>query len=114
MSIGRHCLNCGMDIRVDIQICPKCDAVLNLQSDGSRLHIDIAHDRETVSDALGKLEQVIEEAQSGYTQSIRVVVGTGVIREEALRQLTWLRSTQGIVDFSMDGNNRGAVVISIR
>lgn len=114
MSSGRQCLNCGMNIEFGIEICPKCDGVLNKQSDGSRLHIDIAHEGEHVSDALLKLEQVIEEAQSGYSLSIRVVVGTGVIREEVLRQLNWLRSTRRIVDFHTDGNNQGAVIISIR
>lgn len=110
----RECLECGMRVPWVITHCPKCDAQLDLQTDGSVMHIDIAHNRETIKLAMRKLEDMLARARAGNTQAVRVVVGSGLIREEALRQLSWLQRSEQILDFGYDETNTGAILISIR
>ncbi len=112
--MSRECLECGMQLPVATTHCPKCDSQLNLQSDGSVMHVDIAHNRETAKRALAKLEEVLGSARAGNTESVRIVVGSGLIREEVLSQLSWLQRSQQILDFAYDGSNTGAILVSIR
>ena len=58
----RICLDCGMEVPLCHPECPKCDARLSTQSDGSVLHLDIAHHGETVAMAMSLLQQALEEA----------------------------------------------------
>ena len=94
--------------------CPKCDATLHLQSDGSVLHVDIAHHRETVRIALAKLEEVLAEARAAHTRAVRVAVGRGLIREEVLLQLSWLQRSGEILGFDHEAGNQGAILVAIR
>lgn len=94
--------------------CLKCDAVLALQSDGSVLHVDIAHQHETIRIALGKLERVLAEARAGHARGVRIVVGRGLIREEVLHQLSWLRHSGEILGFDYEHGNTGAIMVLLR
>lgn len=112
--VTRECLECGMQVFAAATRCPKCDAVLHLQTDGSVLHIDIAHNHETIRIALKKLETALAEARSGHTRAVRVVVGRGLIREEVLLQLSWLQRAGEILAFDHENGNTGAVLVRIR
>lgn len=112
--LARECLECGMHVPTAATHCLKCDSQMDLQTDGSVLHIDIAHNRETIKIALEKLTHVLDEARAGNTAAVRVVVGSGLIREEVLTQLSWLLRSEQILGFGYDGTNTGAVLISIR
>ncbi len=114
MNVSRECLDCGMQVSEAATHCPKCDAVLHLQSDGSVLHVDIAHQHETVRVALAKLEGILNEARAGHTRAVRVVVGRGLIRDEVLRQLHWLQHTGEIPGFDYEAGNTGAILVLIR
>lgn len=108
------CLACGMEVGGDLNTCPKCDANLALQTDGSTIHVDIAHQQETIRQALDKLNRVLDEARSGNTQAIRLVVGRGLIREEVRQQLGWLKHTGEILEFDYDSGNTGAILVQMR
>lgn len=110
----RDCLDCGMRLRVDMPVCPKCDAVTGLQTDGSVLHHDIAHQHETVPIALQKMAKVLEEGRMGHACAVRLVVGRGLIREEVMRQLGWLALRGEILDFDHDAGNSGALLVTLR
>lgn len=119
----RECLYCGMPAQVprlnpdDLppsRICLKCDSDLYSQSDGSVLTRDIAHQQESVKQALAKLGTSLIEAWEGYACSLRLVVGGGLIRREVLGQLAWLQSQGAILDYSEDSPNRGAILVRIR
>jgi DNA-directed RNA polymerase subunit RPC12/RpoP len=123
MNRSRECLNCGMHVAaatIDLEHlppqvrCPKCDGNLYLQTDGSCLTRDIAHNRETVNRAMDKLDQCLTEAWSGYAASVRLVVGGGLIREQILGQLLYYRDQGRVRDFREDSPNRGAIVVTIR
>ncbi len=114
MKIVRECLDCGMQLPSAVSRCLKCDAVLDLQTDGSVLHVDIAHQHETVKVALSKLEMVLAQARSGHARGVRVVVGRGLIREEVLRQLSWLLHAGEILAFDHENGNTGAIMVSLR
>jgi hypothetical protein len=122
-SIERECLHCGMlhlvslpdfDERATEQFCDKCDSPLFQQSDGSTLTIDIAHHRETVAQALQKLESALTEGWHGYASQVRLIVGGGVIREAVLAELYFQQSKNRILNFIEEGGNRGAVLVRIR
>jgi hypothetical protein len=113
-SVRRACLACGMEVGGDLKYCPKCDANLALQTDGSTIHLDIAHQHETIPQALDKLTRVLDEARGGNTQAIRLVVGRGLIREEINQQLQWLKHAGEILNFAYDNGNTGAILIQVR
>lgn len=103
-----------MEIDGSAAHCPKCDAELAAQTDGSVLHTDIAHQQETIPMALRKLEQALDEARSGHARAVRVVVGRGLIRDEVQRQLSWLKHSGEVLDFDHDKGNTGAIIIQLR
>jgi DNA-nicking Smr family endonuclease len=114
MNNQRECLECGMAVPASEQVCPKCDADLYRQSDGSVMTVDIAHHGQAVSEALAQLDALLEDARSGYEQSVRLIVGGGVINEEVMARL-WLYKRDGKVkSFDYEGSNRGAVLVVIR
>lgn len=94
--------------------CPKCDSELLAQDDGSTLTEDIAHQGETVAQALAKLERVLDAALAGYCRDVRLVVGGGSIRDEVIGHLRFLEAEGLIRSFREEGRNRGAVVVRVR
>lgn len=108
------CLECGMTVTFGIVHCPKCDNRLDLQHDGSTVTVDIAHNHETVREAMQKLQRNMKETRESNAQNLRIVVGSGRIREEVLGLLYDLRSRETIVDFSQDDKNPGAVTIKLK
>ena len=118
----RECLNCGMlhyvhiipDERPVEQHCSKCDAPLFAQTDGSTFTADIAHQHETISEALRKFELTLAQGWQGYARQVRLIVGGGAIREAVLAELYFQKSKDRIIDYIEEGGNRGAVLIRIR
>ncbi|WP_139141433.1 hypothetical protein [Pseudohongiella acticola] len=118
----RECLWCGMistQIPGDIvdrhpePVCSKCDSPLWSQSDGSTVTVDIAHQRETVSQALDKFSNALNSSwQFSHAEYLRLVVGGGLIRDAVLAELFFLRSKGTVLDFTEE--NRGAVLVRIR
>lgn len=108
------CLECGMIVSFGMVHCPKCDNRLDLQHDGSTVTVDIAHQRETVREALLKLKRHMNETRDTNAQNLRVIVGSGRIREEILGLLYDLKTREVIVDFLQEAPNFGAVVIKLK
>ena len=108
------CLNCGMMVSEDILSCPKCDNALNLQHDGSTITIDIAHNGERVSEALRKMQTEIDLARKGIAMRIRLVVGSGLIRDEVLHALGDLKFRGDVKDFESEPTNSGAVLVRLK
>ena len=94
--------------------CPKCDNRLDLQTDGSTITIDIAHHGERVSDALGKLNKEIRFAKSTTAQFIRLIVGSGLIKEEVMLTLSDLQRRGTVLDYDIEPHNRGAIVVTLK
>jgi len=94
--------------------CPKCDSVIDQQTDGSTITVDIAHHGETVREALRKMDTELELAKSGIAKNLRIVVGTGLIREESLRTLDDLQRRGVVVRFHPEPSNRGAIIIQLK
>jgi hypothetical protein len=92
--------------------CIKCDSNLMEQSDGSSMTVDIAHQHETVRQAMAKVETELSRAWESYVGQLRLIVGGGLIREAVLAELHF-KLSQGIV-LSVSEENRGAVLIRIR
>lgn len=122
--LERECLDCGMlhqlpapsiiDRKQHVA-CEKCDASLMEQGDGSTLTVDIAHQRETVNEALDKLDQALEQAWSDNTSQLRLIVGGGAIRDAVLGELYFRRSRGVVLDYTDGaGARRGALMIRIR
>lgn len=103
-----------MEVSAHERRCPKCDNRIDLQTDGSTVTIDIAHNGERVRDALSKLKSAIKQTRSGVAQNLRVIVGTGVIREEAMTELIAMEHRKTIKTFDLEGNNSGAILIRLK
>jgi hypothetical protein len=112
--MAAECLACGMSVPAGVATCPKCDAVLDEQTDGSVLHRDIAHQHETVAQAMSKLTQALQDCRRSHACGVRLAVGRGVIREEVMRQLSWLITNGEILDFDHDEGNTGAIMVIMR
>jgi hypothetical protein len=108
------CLDCGMLTGSDIRFCPKCDNPLDQQTDGSTETIDIAHHGETVRDALQKLEAEIKLVKHGVTAYLRVVVGSGAIREAVLARLMDLEYRKVVIKHELEGGNAGAILVQLK
>ena len=108
------CLDCGMSVSETMRYCPKCDNALNLQHDGSTVTVDIAHQGERVSEALQKMQSEIDLARKGVAKCIRLVVGSGLIRDEVLLVLRDLRFRGDIIDFESESFNAGTVLVMLK
>ena len=105
------CQFCGMSLFNTSKPCPKCDSDLEDQYRSTTLTVDVAHNKETVKRAIGKLYQVIERNQIMKHRQIRIIVGSKKIREEVVNELEALKRGKAIFDFGMDGKNSGAFLI---
>lgn len=108
------CLECGMSFSEDTRYCPKCDNALDLQHDGSTITVDIAHDGERVSEALRKMQSEIDLAHKAAAMCIRLIVGSGLIRDEVVLALRDLKFRGDIKDFDLEYGNRGAVLVRLK
>jgi len=108
------CLDCGMSVSETMRYCPKCDNALNLQHDGSTITVDIAHQGERVSEALQKMQSEIDLARKGVTMCIRLVVGSGLIRDEVLLALCDLKFRGDVKDFEPESLNAGSVLVRLK
>lgn len=122
-TIDRECLLCGMQLTVPLSdygedstgaSCIKCDSALFRQSDGSTLTVDIAHHRETVAQALEKMDHALNAAWQGYESQVRLVVGGGAIREAVLGELTFQCRKGRILRVRPQAPNHGALLVILR
>ena len=109
-----ECLECGFLPDCQMQYCPKCDADLETQTDGSTHTIDIAHHGETVDQALAKLKNSLSILQMEYPQYLRVIVGRGKIAEEVLGYVEYLKRIGQIIRYEAGGENRGVVILQLK
>ena len=110
----RRCQECGFPADDDVRRCPKCDALLRTQTDGSSATIDVAHRQETVAEALRKLRFAIQRHRSGLTRSLRVVVGQGIIRDAVADELAALRRSRKIAGWDFEKRNPGSIVVRLK
>ena len=103
-----------MSVSEDMDSCPKCDNALNLQHDGSTITVDIAHQGERVSEALEKMQNEIDLARKGVARCIRLIVGSGLIRDEVLLVLRDLKFRGDIMGFESESFNSGAVLVRLK
>ncbi len=112
---SRECLQCGFIVDdPEIATCPKCDAVLGKQTDGSIRTVDIAHRQETVSEAVDKLRKAVNRHRKSRTQSLRVIVGGGIIRKEIIASLNQMRARRLIKDYQPEKGNHGAYMLKLK
>ncbi|MGH2570473.1 MAG: hypothetical protein ACRDGR_04565 [bacterium] len=110
----RECQRCGFPADDGVRHCPKCDADLLAQTDGSIRTIDVAHGRETVADALAKLRSTIRRERTGLVRTLRVVVGQGLIRDAVAAELAALRARRAIAGWDFEKNNPGSVLVTLK
>lgn len=108
------CLNCGMIVDTRSRHCPKCDNRLDAQTDGSTITCDIAHQGERVSDALRKMQSAIAGVKAGVAQYLRLIVGSGVIREEVMASLADMERRGIIIRWELEQNNKGAIRVKLK
>jgi hypothetical protein len=110
----RECQRCGFPADDGVRRCPKCDADLLAQTDGSIRTIDVAHGRETVAEALKKLRSAIRRERPRLLRQLRVVVGQGLIRDAVAAELLALRARRAIVRWEFEEGNPGAVLVTLK
>ena len=105
------CQFCGMSLFNSSKTCPKCDSAIENQFQPSTLTVDVAHNKETVKQALIKLHRVLKKNEVMKHRQIRVIVGSKIIRTEVIKELKTLKRQKAIFGFKTDGENSGALVI---
>ena len=105
------CQFCGMSLFNTSETCPKCDSVIENQFQPATLTIDVAHNKETVEQALVKLHRVFKKNKVMKYRQIRVIVGSKIIRSEVIKELEILKREKTIFDFKTDGKNSGALLV---
>lgn len=119
----RKCLQCGLEAESgttefrDRQAgltCLKCDDDLLLQSDGSVITRDIAHQHETLHQAVVKMDDMLQQAWEGYARGVRLIVGGGRIREEILSQCQYYLDQGYITSYTVERPNTGAILVYLR
>jgi hypothetical protein len=95
----------------NLQSCPKCDNNLETQTDGSTITLDIAHNGETVREALRKMVQALETANRGVAARLRIIVGSGLIQEACLEWLINYQRRGDIRSYEQESHNAGAIVV---
>ena len=108
------CQFCGMSLFNTSKTCPKCDSILEDQYHPTTLTVDVAHNKETVKQAIDKLYQLFARNQIMKHRQIRIIVGSKMIREEVINELEALKRGKTIFDFGIDGKNSGALLIRMR
>jgi predicted ATP-dependent serine protease len=108
------CLNCGMHVPRDIGLCPKCDDRVAVQTDGAIITADIAHQQERVVDAMAKLHQLFAAAEAQRAARLRIIVGSGLIREAVLEELHARQFRGEIGSYTVEGRNHGALLVNMR
>ncbi len=108
------CLNCGMLVHDGVRRCPKCDNPLDRQTDGSTVTIDIAHQGERVHEALRELETAIKETRRGMAKNLRVIIGSGAIRDAVIARVADYERRQVIISHQLEGNNAGAIIVRLK
>ena len=113
---------CGIDLALDAQTCPKCDEPLPIGLRDAFLEVDVAHSRETWTEALDKIEDAIARARSQRFRGVRIIHGVGRassdddwegpgrIRRESLN---YLRQAAVDIDARVEEErrNRGATLL---
>lgn len=94
--------------------CPKCDDQLGRQSTGLILTVDVAHQGERVHEALSKLSHWCGVADQERAAGLRLIVGSGLIREAILAELRFKQLNREITHYSQDGQNQGAILVRLR
>jgi predicted oxidoreductase len=112
--MGKICLDCGMSIDEDIRRCPKCDNFLDYQHDGSITTVDIAHQGEKVDEALCKMRAAVDAARNGIELYLRLIVGSGVIRDEVLVALRDLKASGDVKSFGVESSNSGSIKLRLK
>ncbi len=110
----RECLACGFPADPGDTVCPKCNAVLAAQTDGSTRTLDVAHAQQTVAEALDQLRSGLDHARTTPAARVRLIIGHGRIAAAVLPQLEHLRRTGAIARYDFDGHNHGAVIVHHR
>ena len=111
----RVCLNCTFRIADDdVRVCPKCDAELGAQTDGSVATVDIAHHQETSEEAMTKLRATVTEHRRQPTRQLRVIVGTGRIRDLAQSTLVTLQNQGLIRSAALENPHRGSILVRLK
>ena len=108
------CLECGMILSREMARCPKCDDLLDAQTDGHITTVDIAHDRETVRDAITKLNKTLDAVNRDRGAGARFIVGTGRIREAVGAELATYLYRNDILSYEFEGKNEGAILVMLR
>ena len=101
-----------MSVSLREQRCPKCDSELRQQSDGSTVSVDIAHHGETVLQAISKLDEILLDLENESRSYLRLIVGSGLIRDEVNYHLSGRR--RDFLSFGQDGRNTGAILIHLK
>lgn len=68
---------CAITLALDATQCPKCDEALPVGLRDAVMEVDVAHSRETWTEALDKLEDALSLARRQRYRGLRVIHGVG-------------------------------------
>ncbi len=111
---GEHqCQQCGMSYPEEQQCCPKCDYGRHEQNRLCTLEVDIAHDLQTVDQAVDQFHGALAQARRELYRELRLIVGGGLINREVGRLLETELQKKSIRSYGYERHNRGAYLVQL-
>lgn len=103
-----------MDFEPEYENCPKCDFGIYDQNKLLTLTRDIAHNRQTVDQAITEFYATLNSARKESYGCIRLIVGGGKIKEEIGELLETEKWRGGIQRFELENPNTGVYVVKLK
>lgn len=103
-----------MDYPNQLVRCPKCDFERGAENLNRTLTVDVAHNRQTVMEAITQFETALENAVNHKYGYLRIIVGGAKIRDEIERNLSQKKELGTLATFGLEPKNNGCFLIKLR
>lgn len=108
------CKQCGSVWESPLEHCLKCNWDLRILNRSRTLEKDIAHNHQTVEEAMNLLRETIQQGKKEKYGQVRLIVGGGLIGMEAEKILSFLKHSKSIKSFARENYNSGALIVVMK
>jgi|TARA_B100001093_G_scaffold103000_1_gene95175 predicted nucleic acid-binding Zn-ribbon protein len=106
-----HCEQCGSIWEHGLEDCAKCGWDLRLLNRSKTWTYDIAHQQETVAEAVDKMYATLDYGIHKKYGKVKLIVGSGKIRVEIEKILSHLKFSKKIKFYTCQNKNPGAYIV---
>ena len=103
-----------MQFDLSLTRCPKCDYGITEQNSNETCTKDIAHNRQSLTQATEQFYSVLQSAKRDNYRYLRLIVGGGRIKEEVGHLLETEQWRGTIKNFKLETPNNGAYLVTLK